>query len=69
MKESHKVRPSQSPWSRVMRRVGGYPTLRVRRVEADHAAHGARRGTTRLCIELRKHLFVVADLILTRGRQ
>jgi hypothetical protein len=25
MQESYKVRPSQSPWHRVMRRVGGYP--------------------------------------------
>src|SRR3990170_6473482 len=49
MKESYKVRPSQSPWPRVMRRVG-QPTGR-----------SVHRGTSGLCIELRKHPFVVAD--------
>ena len=57
MKESYKVRPSQSPWPRVMRRVG------------QPAGRSVHRGTTGLCIELRKHPFVVADLIASRGRQ
>lgn len=57
MKESYKVRPSQSPWPRVKRFVGQ---------PADRSVH---RGTTKLRMELRKHFFVVADLILTRGRQ
>ena len=57
MKESYKVRPSQSPWPRVMRRVG------------QPAGRSVHRGTTGLCIELRKHPFVVADLVLSRGRQ
>jgi hypothetical protein len=54
MKESHEVRPSQSPWPRVMRCVG------------QLAHRSVHRGTTGLCIELRKHLFVAADLVLTR---
>jgi len=45
MKEPHEVRPSQSPRPRVMR-VGGQPSER-----------SVHRGTTRPCIELRKHLF------------
>jgi hypothetical protein len=57
MKESYEVRPSQSPWLRVMRFVG------------QPAGRSVHRGTARLCIELRNHLFVVADPILTRGRQ
>ena len=57
MKESYKVRPSQSPWPRVMRVVG------------QLMARSVHRGTAGLCIELRKHPFVVADLILSRGRQ
>ena len=57
MKESYEVRPSQSPWPRVMRVVG------------QPAGRSVHRGTARLCIELRNHLFVVADPILTRGRQ
>ena len=57
MKESYKVRPSQSPWPRVMRSVGQLTWRSV------------HRGTTGRCIELRKHSFVAADLILTRGRQ
>src|SRR5919109_1949484 len=43
MKESHKVRPSQSPWPRVMRSVG------------QPAGRSIHRGTTGQCIELRKH--------------
>ena len=57
MKESYKVRPSQSPWPRVMRCVGQ---------PAERSVH---RGTTGRCIELRKHPFEVADLILIGGRQ
>jgi uncharacterized membrane protein len=57
MKESYKVRLSQSPWPRVMR-VVGQPTGR-----------SVHRGTTGLCMELRKHPSAVADLVLTRGRQ
>jgi len=57
MKESYKVRPSQSPWPRVMRSVG------------QPAGRSVHRGTTGQCIELRKHPFVVADLILIWGRQ
>ena len=45
MKESYKVRPSQSPWPRVMRRVG------------QLAGRSVHRGTTGRCMELRKHLF------------
>ena len=45
MKESYKVRPSQSPWPRVMRVVG------------QPGARSVHRGTTGLCIELRKQLF------------
>ena len=52
MKESYKVRPSQSPWPRVMRGVG------------QPAGRSVHRGTTGRCIELRKHPFVVADLVL-----
>src|SRR5688572_30499907 len=57
MKESYKVRPSQSPWPRVMRCVG------------QPAGRSVHRGTTGLCIDLRKRPFVVADLVLKRGRQ
>jgi hypothetical protein len=57
MKESYKARPSQSPWPRVMRCVG-QPTGR-----------SVHRGTTGRCMELRKHPFVVADLIRIWGRQ
>ena len=57
MKESYKVRPSQSPWPRVMRVVG------------QPAGRSVHRGTTGRCMELRKHLSAVADLVLTRGRQ
>jgi len=57
MKESYKVRPSQSPWPRVMRVVG------------QPAGRSVHRGTTGLCMELRTHLSAVADLVLTRGRQ
>ena len=57
MKESYKVRPSQSPCPRVMRVVG------------QPAGRSVHRGTTGLCMELRKHLSAVADLVLTRGRQ
>ena len=46
MKESYKERPSQSPWPRVMR-CDGQP-----------AGRSVHRGTTGLCIELRKHLFL-----------
>ena len=57
MQVSYKVRPSQSPWPRVMRCVGR---------PSDRSVH---RGKTRPCIELRKHHFVEADLVLTKGRQ
>ena len=57
MQESYKVRPSQSPWPRVMRVVG------------QPAGRSVHRGTTGLCMELRTHLSAVADLVLTRGRQ
>jgi hypothetical protein len=57
MKESYKVRPSQSPWPRVMRVVG------------QPAGRSVHRGTTELCMELRKHPCVVADPVLTGGRQ
>ncbi len=57
MKESYKVRPSQSPWPRVMRVVG------------QPAGRSVHRGTAGRCIELRKHPFAVAGLILTGGRQ
>ncbi len=46
MKVSYEVRPSQSPWLRVMRLVG-QPTGR-----------SVHRGTTGPCIELRNHFFV-----------
>jgi len=52
MKDSYKVRPSQSPWPRVMRVVG------------QPAGRSVHRGTTGLCMELRKHLSAVADLVL-----
>ncbi len=42
MKESYTVRPSQSPWPRVMRRVG------------QPAGQSVHRGTTGRCMELRK---------------
>jgi hypothetical protein len=51
MKESYKVRASQSPWPRVMRNVG------------QAAGRSVQRGTTGRCIELRKHPFVVADRV------
>lgn len=57
MKESYKVRPSQPPWPRVMRTTG------------QPAGRSVHRGTTGLCIELRKHFFAEADPILSRGRQ
>jgi len=57
MKVSYKERPSQSPWPRVMRIGGQLPRRSV------------HRGTSGLCIELRKHQFVAADLVLLRGRQ
>ena len=57
MKESYKIRPSQSSGPRVMRVVG------------QPAARSVHRGTPGLCIELRKHPFVVADLVLSKGRQ
>ena len=57
MKVSYEVRLSQSPWPRVMR-LAGQPSGR-----------SVHRGKTGLCIELRKHPFVVADLVLTGGRQ
>lgn len=57
MQVLYEVRLSQSPWPRVMRSVGQ---------SADRSVH---RGKTGLCIELRNHSFVVADLVLTRGRQ
>lgn len=57
MKVSYKVGLSQSPWPRVMRRAG------------QLAGRSVHRGKTGLCIELRNHFCVVADLVLTRGRQ
>ena len=57
MKESYEVRPSQSPWPRVMRSVG------------QPAGRSVHRGTTGRCIEFRMHPFVEADLILIWGRQ
>jgi hypothetical protein len=54
MKESYKVRPSQSPWPRVMRVVG------------QPAGRSVHRGTPGRCMELRKHTSAVADLVLTR---
>ena len=45
MKESHEVRPSQSPRPRVMRRVG------------QLSGRSVHRGTAGPCIELRKHSF------------
>ena len=57
MKVSYEVRLSQSPWPRVMR-ILGRPNFR-----------SVHRGKTGLCIELRNHHFVVADLVLTGGRQ
>ena len=57
MKESYKVRLSQPPWPRVMRSTG------------QPAGRSVHRGTTGLCIELRKHFFAAADPILSRGRQ
>ena len=57
MEESCEIRPSQPSRPRVMRRVG-QPTGR-----------SVHRGTARLCIELRNHEFVVADLVLRKGRQ
>ena len=52
MKVSYEVRLSQSPWPRVMR-FDGQPS--------DRSVH---RGKIGLCIELRNHPFVVADLVL-----
>ncbi len=58
MQESYKIRPSQSSWPQVMRRVG------------QPASRSVHRGTAGLCIELRKQMFsAVADPILPRGRQ
>ena len=57
MKVSYEVRPSQSPWPRVMRFVGQ---------PADRSVH---RGKTGLCIELRNHLSAMADLVVSWGRQ
>ncbi len=48
MKESHEVRPSQSPRPRVMRRVGS---------TCGGSRRSVHRGTAGPCIELRKHLF------------
>ena len=57
MKVSYEVRPSQSPWPRVMR-SGGQPTGR-----------SVHRGKTGLCIELRNQPFAMADLVVSGGRQ
>lgn len=57
MKESYEGRPSQSPRPRVMRGIW---------VTSPRSVH---RGTTGYCTELRKHQFVVADLVLHKGRQ
>jgi hypothetical protein len=56
MKESYKVRPSQSPWPRVMR-CDGQP-----------AGRSVHRGTTGRCMELRKHPCMVADLVFDMGK-
>ena len=55
MKESYKVRPSQSPWPRVMRVVGQ---------PAGRSVHG---GTAGPCIALRKPPFVAADRSPAKG--
>ena len=57
MEVSYEVRFSQSPWPRVMR-LYGQPSSR-----------SVHRGKSGLCIELRKQLFEVADLVQSRGRQ
>ena len=57
MKVSYEVRPSQSPWPRVMR-SGGQPS--------DRSVH---RGKIGLCIELRNQPFAMADLVVSGGRQ
>ena len=51
---SYEVRLSQSPWPQEMRCDGQL---------AHRSVYG---GTTGLLIELGKHLFAVADLVLTR---
>jgi len=56
MQVSYKVRPSQLPWPGVMRYV---------RQLTHRSVH---RGKIRPCIELRKHHFVAANLVLTKGR-
>ena len=45
------------------------PEVNAEVVAEQPAGRSVHRGTAGLCIELRKHLFVVADLVLTRGRQ
>ena len=57
MKVSYEVRPSQSPWPRVMRLYG------------QLCSRSVHRGKSGLCIELRNQLFVMADLVVSRGRQ
>jgi len=57
MKESYKVRPSQSPWPRVMRCVGQ---------PAGEAFTEVQPGCV---LSSENTYFVVADLIHTWGRQ
>ena len=57
MQVSYEVRFSQSPWPRVMRLYG------------QLCSRSVHRGKIGLCIELRNQLFVVADLVLSQGRQ
>jgi hypothetical protein len=57
MKVSYEERSSQSPWPRVMRLYG------------QPSGRSVHRGKTGLCIELRNHLFVMADLVASGGRQ
>lgn len=57
MEVSYEVRSSQSPWPQVMR-LYGQPSSR-----------SVHRGKSGLCMELRNHLFEVADLVLSWGRQ
>ena len=57
MRDSHKIRLSQSAWPRVMRSVGQL---------ADRSVHRGKAGP---CIELRDQQFVEADLVTCKGRQ
>ena len=57
MRVSYEVGVSQAPWPRVVRQYG------------QPCGRSVHRGKVGLCIELRKQLFVVADLVLSQGRQ